>query len=295
MYINSWRASEKRTSIIFRCSFRVALFLLICVSPAAVAADKKLFEVYQSMGFIGQPEDKFKNIGIKPLLLLGHGHLWNMHDALLPEPNPVRIERFANEAAQMPVDLVSLDIELWSFSSGKNIKNKVNRKRFISVASLFRKNSPNVRFGFYGVLPQRNYWDPVNFKLGRHNSYREWSDLNHYLSPIADRVDVIMPSLYTFYRDVDNWKVYAESNISEARRYGKPVIVFICPEYQTSSDPLHPSYIDYSFWKTQLEFIHQRADGIIIWTPKGLGQKWKARAGWWTATKEFMRTINRSK
>ena len=43
---------------------------------------------------------------------------------------------------------------------------------------------------------------------------------------------MIFPSLYTVYDDQGHWLRFAEANMVEARRYGKPVIPFIWPQIQ---------------------------------------------------------------
>ena len=57
---------------------------------------------------------------------------------------------------------------------------------------------------------------------------------NDQLRPLAGAVDILFPSLYTFYTDQGGWVRYAYAQIAEARRNanGKPVYVFYGQQYR---------------------------------------------------------------
>jgi hypothetical protein len=108
-------------------------------------------------------------------------------------------------------------------------------------------------------------------------------------------VDAIYPSLYTFYPDQDGWLKYALANISEARRYGKPVYVFLWPQYHESDPAVAWRFIPADYWRLELETAKQYADGIVIWggwqySGKRLNWllEWDDTAPWWIETQDFM-------
>lgn len=274
------------------------LSLALCVTLLSLSSmghtdekGGKSFDVYQNFGFSNMPFDQFKKYNIKPLKLYGHGQLWVKNDPNLPnEPNIAQVKKMAAASVKNQDVLVSLDIELWSPSIDKPAVTQNFVRRFSLVADAFHQQAPDIKFGFYAELPQRNYWDPVRRvqKLG--NEYAAWQKLNRDLQPIADKVDVIMPSLYTFYKDPEGWRFYAEENIKEARKYGKPVYVYLWPQYSPVSEALigTAEYMSYDAWKQQLETVYELADGVIIWTPKGTGHTWDTNAPWWRATQDFL-------
>jgi hypothetical protein len=142
--------------------------------------------------------------------------------------------------------------------------------------------------GYYGVPPIRDYWralDPPNSQ-----PYRAWQSANDQLQPLANAVDALFPSLYTFYDDQDGWTQYAIANLSEARRLarGKPVYAFIWPQFHNSNPVLGLKLIPGEFWALQLQTIAQHADGVVIWG--GWQVLWDENAEWWQATRQFLRT-----
>ena len=122
--------------------------------------------------------------------------------------------------------------------------------------------------------------------------YSTWQAENDRLAPLAKDVDAFFPSLYTFYADRNGWVRYATAQINEARRYGggKPVFVFLAPQYHESNKILGGRFIEPKYWKLQLETASQQADGIVIWGGwKNGPAEWDEAAPWWKATKEFLR------
>jgi hypothetical protein len=134
------------------------------------------------------------------------------------------------------------------------------------------------------MLPVRNYWTPQ--KPQGHQHWETWRRRNDRLERLAEHVDVIYPSLYTFYENVEGWKRYAKANIDEARQYGKPVIPFIWPQYHNSNRTLRGKLVDGGYWRTQLDLVHRHTDGVVIWG--GWQAQWDEDAGWWQETKAFI-------
>ncbi len=106
------------------------------------------------------------------------------------------------------------------------------------------------------------------------------------LRPLARKVDILFPSLYTYYDDVEGWRTYARITLEEARRFGKPVYAFLWPEFHDSNEKLKGHYLPVDFWRMEMELCYELADGIVIWG--GWQQTWDDHAPWWIETKAFL-------
>jgi hypothetical protein len=115
-----------------------------------------------------------------------------------------------------------------------------------------KEERPDLKFGYYSILPNRDYWAPVSADPDR---VEEWEAINTRLKRLANEVDVIFPSVYTFYNTPNSWDIYATAIISEAKKYNKPVYAFVWPQYHNSNADLKYTYIDDVFWKRQLDLL----------------------------------------
>ncbi len=117
------------------------------------------------------------------------------------------------------------------------------------------------------------------------------------------------------------WKAYAIANISEARKYHKPVYAFLWPQFHDETkaclearkkqgdltspkilgckDPGRDgvSTIPGDYWRFQLETVYELADGLVIWDyskSKDEGGDWndltncKNSSHWWFQTLDFL-------
>ena len=184
-----------------------------------------------------------------------------------------------------------LDIEHWPLKgSPDSVRDSLTK--YMTVLDWFRTAAPGLSVGYYGVPPLRDYWRAI--KETSSQERRSWMEENDQLRSLAGAVNVLFPSLYTFYPDQAGWKKYAIAQIEEARRYGngKPVYVFLMPTYHDSNRILGGHYLPADYWLLELETAKEYADGIVIWG--GWGAKWDDNAPWWNITKEFMKNIGQS-
>jgi len=270
------------------------LFLLnISVFNANAFVDKvnKKFKIYHSLGHKGKP-DLYESYGIQYLKIYGHSHFWNKNENDENIPNTKNIQRLANENIKNNDKFVCFDIEHWPVTNVPLSKVKESIKKYIGVINVYKKIAKEVKVGYYGTLPIRNYWAPVRSGDKKSVEFALWETENLELHKIAAKVDVIMPSLYTFYNRPKDWVKYAKAMLIEAKKYNKPVYAFIWPEYHGSNFLLSRSEIDEKFWLTQLRTIYKYADGVIIWSLKMNPSIWNKESGWWKATETFMREIN---
>ncbi|MCQ8105926.1 hypothetical protein NP590_17595 [Methylomonas sp. SURF-2] len=189
-------------------------------------------------------------------------------------------------------EFVILDIEHWF----KNWGRKSNRQkmevinRYSNTLYELRATLPGHKFGYYGVVPAWAHWDVIRSE----KQLKKWESENVLRKSIIESVDVVYPNLYTYHDNPEEWKVWATLILSKAREIakGREIIPFIWPNYHQSSlkykkgsRELPPSY-----WKMQMEFLKNNADGFVIWNG-ALGSKgnWNDSMPWWVETKDFVR------
>ena len=183
--------------------------------------------------------------------------------------------------------VVYLDYEQWAISQIPAPQIADNIKKLVRVAQIAHQAIPSARIGYYGLLPCFDYWSLVK---NDQKQIKLWQDCNVRLDPISDQVDVIFPSLYTFYNDPQGWDIFAAAQLQAARRYNKPVYAFLWPEFHVSNRLLKGKNVPGNFWRHQLEFCRARADGVVIWG--GWQEQWDENAEWWIETKGFLAGLN---
>ena len=237
------------------------------------------FKVFNALLYKNMPD--LTEHGIANIKLVYSSAIWpkGANTELLPAEAHVRAL-----AQTMPDDqIVVLDIEHWDLTDQ-------HVDWMIQILEWFREEKPGIKIGYYSVLPERNYVAAV---LGASSAkYQAWQERNRTAPALrlAQHVDYIFPSLYTFYDDQSGWVTYARANISEARAYGKPVYAFIWPQYHTGAKPesLRGTTISAAFWQKQMLTAGTNADGVVLWG--GYQTPWDESAGWWRVTKLLMHT-----
>jgi len=273
-------------------SFAVALATWIMFLGWTGAAQSlpspKPFVVFDATLYSNKPD--FSAHGIQPITIAYAGKFgpdWYKNADRLPDLQAV--QAVAREAQQKG-HLVVLDIEHWPLKGSPDlVRNSLTK--YMTVLEQFREASPGVAVGYYGTTPSPDYWRAIKDTSSQER--RSWMEENDQARSLAAAVDVLFPSLYTFYPDQAGWKKYAIAQIEEARRYGKgkPVYVFLWPQYHESNLILGGRYLPADYWLLELETARKYADGIVIWGGWGNDNrpaKWDDSAPWWNKTKEFM-------
>jgi hypothetical protein len=252
----------------------------------------KSFVVFDGTLYSDKP-DLFA-YGIRPITMAYAGKFgpdWYKHPDRLPDLQAV--QNVARDAQQKgPV--VVLDIEHWPLQ-GSSDSVRDNVAKYITVLQWFREAGAGLSVGYYGAPPLRDYWRAI--KDTNSQEHRSWMAENDQVRSLASAVDVFFPSLYTFYPDQAGWKKYAIAQIEEARRYGKgkPVYVFLWPQYHESNRIIGGQYLPAEYWLLELETAKEYADGIVIWGGWGSDNRpamWDEKAPWWGETKQFMETLH---
>jgi hypothetical protein len=196
-----------------------------------------------------------------------------------------------------PGQIGIIDIECW-FSGTLPARDSVCEAsaRYIRAANIVKGRNPAALIGCYGAPPIRNYWECVTSSA---TAKSNWTTRNDAMMAIAHHVDVICPSLYTFYHSTQRpsaeYERYIKGNIEEARRLGggKPVIPFLWFQYHDSNTSWKFKTIEYDFWLKHLQLCDNYADGSIIWGGRKVtgvmaGYDWDETAPWWKATQDFV-------
>lgn len=222
-----------------------------------------MIQVFDATSYLSKPD-----LGLPRCYVVSASALWGPSDDrnLLP----------TRMAAAQPTALTALNVEQWP------VPERI--PDLITTLGLFRQHFPHIRVGYYDLCPKRDYWRAI---LSPDSAkFRQWQQENDAMAPLARQVDLIFPSLYTFYPDRAGWIKYATANIAEARRYHKAVYPFIWPQYHSSASQAG-QYLDADYWQVQLETVGSLADGLVIWG--GYKLPWDEAAPWWQVTKEFLR------
>lgn len=268
----------------------LAFFFTLLVSPVICAQSD--FRVYSALFYKNQPD--LEQFGLKSLLVTGN--IWPNNKAA-DEPDESTVRNFARQLIAQGKDKVCIDIEHWPMYPPGTTPEvpggvEVTTDKFLKVADWMHSEAPGVSIGFYAYPPIRDYWTPGYFYSKDPATLARWRERNDLLSRLAEKVDIIFPSLYTFYDlappgSLDGWKKYAIANIEEAKQYGKPVYPIIWPQYHDSNKTVGGNHIPGPSWREQLETILDHADGVVIWG--GWQLEWNPNAEWWLATLDFIR------
>lgn len=253
-----------------------SLILLLSSVPANAAEQ---FVVFDSLLYKGKPD--LTPLGFRPIKLVYSTKEMFEGGKFDESAWSAAVTRAASDTVP-----AALDIEEWRVSGISKGEIGANIAKYQKALELARLAAPKTRIGYYGLVPERNYWAPV--KKDR-NALKEWNDTNRSLRVIAEKVDFLFPSIYTFYNDPAGWEIYAKEMLQEARKFRKPVYAFIWPEFHDSNKELAGQNIPAKFWAKELDLCRHHADGVVIWG--GFQKSWDENAPWWAATKEFMQKI----
>ena len=264
-------------------AMRSIVAFIACVPFVHAADAPKPFLVFDSLFYAGKPD--LAALGMLPAR--GTGGLWR-NGQPRDEVDTIGVQR-AVACCRDFEGVYFLDVEHWPISGQPEEVIEANIAKFIQMAGVVRNAQPDLKFGYYAVMPDSVYW-PIVSPMG--NQLDEWRASNRRTQAIANHVDVIFPSLYTHYMDPDGWELFARETLKEAKRYGKPVYAFLWPEFHDNNKLLGGRNVPPEFWRRQLEFCREHADGIVIWG--GWQKRWDENAGWWRETKLFMQTLRES-
>jgi hypothetical protein len=272
----------------------LATIVLTCfVAAGAQGADtqqKKCFRLFDATLYAGKPD--LRERGFEPIQTFEPDRWWpkgETHDDL---PSPVAARHWMGDIRDKHGKLV-LDLERWWLGGTDAVAAAGAMRRYLTVIEWIRNADYTGQIGYYGVIP---IWDRARALQPEGSAARlAWRKENERAQPLADRVDILYPSLYTGDEDVQSWERFAVANLKEARRlaHGKPVYPFLWPQYAPGDKALELQYLSRAQWARELEVVGNNADGAVIWGGIGRSQRdgvprWDESADWWQATLEFL-------
>ena len=266
---------------------------LSTATPMAVADIQQSFELFDGTLYHSKPN--LSRHGVHPLKVIyvsEFGEEWYNGPLRMQLPDEGRVKQLAREAATKE-SLVAIDIEHWPLTGDlRTVQESVRKYR--QVAKWFHEAAPALRIGFFGIAPMAAYgW---SLRGAETPEYKTWQQINDSLIPLVQEVDIVFPHIYTYYPDQAAWVRFAAENVKEARRYGKPVYVFLWPQYTEQAGTLAGSDVPPDYWMLQLETITKHVDGVVIWGGWGDHgpESWNEEAPWWQVTKRFMQRLGPS-
>lgn len=254
------------------------------------------FRVFDGTKYKNKPD--MSPYGISRVDVIYPGEIWRDfkkdHEVL---PDRIRI-RDVVAGLSRKEGIIIIDIEHWKLSGVDTESLNNNISKYKQVLTWFKDYAPKAQIGYFGRVPSSDYWRAIDGR--RKGENKLWKADNSRVQALADAVDILFPSLYTFYLDRQGWVKNAEITIAEARRLsnGKPVYVFLWPQFHDSNRLLRCEYIPGDYWKLELETAMAYADGAVIWggwdvcNPKGTALLWNENAEWWQVTLEFLRKVS---
>ncbi len=280
---------HNRLSVVRGLLLLIAMFSSIPLFAQQPGLEKP-FLVFDATSYHGKPDlTKYGFSPVNMIYVSRFGEAWYKGPMKDQVPDERTVRRVA-QSVSAKGGLTVIDIEHWSLR-GDDLSVRDNVAKYLRVLSLFRQESPTMKLGYFGIVPVAAYgW---SLKGSASHEYRQWQAENDRLRALGNAVDVVLPYTYTYYPDQQAWVRFAVENIKEAKRYNKPVYVFLWPQYTDTAKQNALQYIPAEYWKLQLETIRQHADGIIIWGGWGDGRpaEWDENASWWKVTKEFMASL----
>lgn len=247
------------------------------------------FEVFDATLYSGKPD--MRRFGVSPITVIYEHRLWKKGESKRNVPSESAIREVAEEAARVGHPVV-IDIEIWPLV-GDDAVVDANVDKYVWVMERMREAQPSLQMGYFGRAPIEVYH---RAKLPRlHPQYMGWSRENERVAPIAQAADFVFPSIYTFSDDRAGWRAAAIENIRQARRYGKPVYVFLWPYYSEKS-PVHAREpLPRDYWRLQLQTVYEHADGVVIWggwdPARWAPAAWDENAEWWHELRAFISQI----
>jgi Hyaluronidase len=266
-----------------------ALSISCLVVSAAKAEQHQCLHVFDATAYVGKPD--LGRRGIEVVNAFEPDRYWpkGAHNDDLPDPSAAQTWIRRITARQ---GLLVLDLERW-WLRGKDEDVREGMRRYLTVFDWIRAAGYSGPMGYYGVIPTYNR-DAAMQDDGS-PARAAWRKENDRVLPLAEKVDVLFPSLYTADEDIVSWEKYAIADLYEAKRLarGKPVFPFLWPQYEGPVSGRGLQYMPESEWARELQVVAGNADGLVIWGGIGLPDTggpphWDESAPWWQATLAFL-------
>jgi hypothetical protein len=212
--------------------------------------------------------------GWSPLTLYGH-------DQLTLEPTREIVHKVAiAHSSKLPI-ILNIEPRVdgsWSLPGDQD--------KYMQVVDWFTEVRPDLRKGFYSIVPPGDYWAGILDFYGIKSGMQEWGKAQSFLSRgrnahgqfvhrgLLDVVDFVCPALYMPYigygpivdHDEMWFKAYAPATLNAAKNCQKQVYPFICPRVHEGNTLGHAlQYVGDDLLRQQIKYCIDNTDGCIIW------------------------------
>ena len=296
--LGEYSASKRADYIYYRDKNRVtdafvdayAAAVAAKFNPDDVGKDIKVtkksgFVIYQGFRYHGMPN--LSSCGLSTdIRILYQDELFGGASKSTPNASHLK-NKVVPDLLKRNVTYVMIDIEHWNAVTEMD--------KLITVVRTLKEGvraagNTKMQFGYYMLVPERNYLAPTT-RGNRPDRWDAWMATNDKMRRLAAEVDVIFPSLYTPYENRQDWLTYARTNIAEARKYNKPVIPVIWPQYHDTTPGIGTTYMPIKFWEIQMKEIYNLSDSMVIWGSVAFQSKgwdnWDKTREWWPYTRKF--------
>ncbi|MGE5608709.1 MAG: carbohydrate-binding protein [Bacillota bacterium] len=285
------------------------------------------FHLFDDMTYTGQPKAEMRYLGIEGIYETSNGFLVNGSYSEAATRALARRVNALNQILVLDIETMRIDNriperegateeEKAQEQAAANAEVDATLRQLAQLICWAKAECPNLKVGLYGNLPIRD-WNTTTMPREREpyrtdwvNAVNAWKAANDYAAgtqvtvqattggpwitkSLIQWVDCLFPSLYTMaynrYDGLNNWRLYAEANIAEARRIagGKPVYPYLWMEYhQNAGAALLGQNLSDAEWQLQLSTVRELADGAVLWG--GWTKTWNDQASWWQITADFI-------
>jgi hypothetical protein len=305
---------QENTTYVFRAA---ALYSGGSSDPAEAEDDAATakFRMLDGTTYIGKPTNLEQTNDFEPIRLSYGGDLLSEVDPFEADEAKVRLE--ARRAAGMvpeknladpytqpnyypqhlnqPWDFV-IDIEHFRLDvrDGHCLATvEHDRDELIQIIDWVRdtwaedlKLTAGLKVGLWGTLPI----PPRMYNIHNQTALNDWHAAMDHLDPLAEKLDWIMPDLYTSTTDPGHYTSAVSFMVKAAQQqWKKPVYGFVMPFLHQFTQSVEPSAaLTEPYFDVMLNTLRNVADGVAIWTSRDFPDKWDSNLPWWKAADNYV-------
>lgn len=235
-------------------------------------------------GLIWPGRPRMEAFGMQTVAVTGQDMWSNEWHTDVDVPNEQAVRALADNIVAQGITTAIPDIEYWPLDVRIYPDGLVQMymERMIQVADWMHEQQPGLSVGFYSMAPMFEYATAAH---GSPAARQAWRDANQRLAPLAERVDVIYPSIYVWFESRADWAASALSNLEEARQYGKPVAPFIWPQHMNTIPEIASEYVPADYWRLVLNTLGSGGNDLVLWG--GMG-RWDDDNAWWSVMRDWL-------
>jgi hypothetical protein len=181
---------------------------------------------------------------------------------------PIDTEYLTKFAKNLPVSSTPyvIDIEYWRFPYVISDENDTIVREYVQkyllILNTLKAARKELKFGYWGIFPVMSMYGSTENLLDIERERAE--HLFQLTRPVVDAADFVAPGMYTYWDNPNVFtKIYTETFLM-SYRYNKPIVPYMWAEYGEQT-PMIGTYIPDDYWKYEVQFVKQHANGIAMW------------------------------